>query len=330
MKYYKNQSGQSLVEFIVIAPLFFIVLSGVLFLSHLQTRHFIDDQTQTSLQISQFLFSSAERQQAQWSQSALESQHALGSVADASFHPSLAYPSAKNKNQGVFADKKHLQQGNSSDCLQSPSYQVSAGNNEEFSLSTCSSKNGYENSSFAYDGVLSSLGSAHYETKGVSFFAPEQFFSWENRPALAVQDSKSFFVSLSGYSFSAKYASLLEPAQKKTFNQKIFMEAFQPANGLVPYSRKFNRAAKEGANMQLAECFAEVAVECVAATVAYPACLAEGAADIVASITVGKKSMRCPVANGEIQAASAYVNTRVLFKAGVNAFEEGKMRKNFF
>ena len=76
MKSSKN-CGQSLVEFILIVPIFFLILSGIVSIFYIQNRQFLDFESKISLSLSQFLFEQDERKKANWDNNFLENNEGI-------------------------------------------------------------------------------------------------------------------------------------------------------------------------------------------------------------------------------------------------------------
>lgn len=310
-----QESGQALVESLFVIPLFFILLSGVIFVFYQQIRNVIDDSAYASLKLSQAFFDSEERRLAKWSYQDDAKEKALKDVAYGSLNSSNAFLNSVDMKEGVFLDKKKIS-----------SYSVSLKNPGEFDFSTQADKQAYERSSFSFDHVLSSFASVKHSYFGKSLYYPDNSFSWSERPFEAAEDSRDFLMSAKGILFSKNYASL--SLGNSYFTSNCFMEPFKPQCHLHPIFGKFDRAAKDGANTQLAECVVEMSAECLplGAPPAIAVCEAKGIALIIASIEMGKQSSLCPITNSITIAAYQAVKALIYADLLKNSAYEIKKR----
>lgn len=310
-----RQSGQSLLESILVIPMFFIVLSGVIFIFYAQIRNSLDDSAYASLKLSQVFFDAEERRLAKWSDRFENTEESLRNIAYNSLNSSTAFHNSVDMKDGVFLDKKKV-----------ISYSISLKNQNEFDFSTTAGKEAYERSFFPFDHMLSSFASVKHSYSGKSLYYPEDSFSWSKRSFEVVKDSRDLLMSAKGTLFSKNYASL--SSGNSSFTSNCFMEPFKPQCHLHPIFGKFDRAAKDGANTQLAECVAEMSLECLplGAPPAIAACEAKGIAITIASIEVGKQSSACPITNSITAAAYQAVKALVYENLVKNSAYEIKKR----
>lgn len=325
-----KQSGQSLVEFIIIVPIFFIILSGIVSIFYLQNRAYMDFESRTSLSISQFLFEKEERLAAQWSNSYEENSIALHEVLNQSFNPSKNFGEDYNKIDGVFTDKNIVRNNNVSNCNKSNlnSYSIDSYDKGDFQFSTCTNENGYERAGFSFSKVMENFGFSKLQNSGSSVYFPQVQMQWHNRSALTTNAVMEFSLSPKGVLYSKEMASW-STADFSMFNKKCFMEPFSPqCKDLHPYEGKFGRSAQDGANDQIALCFSEMSAKCLETAYAAPACIAAGVIEIEASSKAGSRSVFCPIVNKGIETAFATAKGIVLIDLGDNLGKELNMRKN--
>ena len=153
MKSSKN-CGQSLVEFILIVPIFFLILSGIVSIFYIQNRQFLDFESKISLSLSQFLFEQDERKKANWDNNFLENNEGIKDVLDKSFNPSRAFKMAFNKQDDVFSDKSRVFYAQKGEVSDKKNYTFENIESGEVEISTYAGKNGYEKKGFSFSQVL--------------------------------------------------------------------------------------------------------------------------------------------------------------------------------
>ena len=171
-----KNSGQSLVEFIIIIPLFFIILSGIVSIFYLQSRNYMDLESSISIALSQFLFTKEERVSAKWDESTRDSRSSLTSSLDKSLSPGLAFKHKTTKKDFSFLEKDQGQ----------------------FQMSTSADKNGYEKSGFSFQNVLDKFPLSHFQSEGTSVYYPFGELAWPNRSSLDTNASREFMLSVKG------------------------------------------------------------------------------------------------------------------------------------
>ncbi len=325
-----NQEGQSLVEFVIVTPLFFIILSGIISLFYLQNRDYIDQEAKISVSISQYLFENEERKIAFWEHAENEKSYALKSVLFNSFNPSSVFKGASDKKVGVFFDKNVVSYFHGKNCSTKNTFGLSLEKEGKFQFSTCSDKNGYERMGFSFAKVLDNFPLSILQHKESSLYYPPEEMSWINRSHLIKNAVQEFTLSAKEISFSKNYASLSFPQDNSLFNGKCFLEPFQPKCILSPYSRKIKRAVNAGSNIQLLACRAEMAAKCALTGPGAPECIVAGVEAIKESMRLGMPAPNCSSANAVIKEVSAFINAKSLTGAMGNTISEGNMRKNFF
>lgn len=306
------QRGQSLVEFIIVIPIFFLFLSGMIFIFFNQIRNFTDDHALISLQISQSGFEPAERTQAHWRDPTLSHQNVL----NASLNPSLLFTSSRNRHDDVFQDKKHIYAAPTS---ASETFSVQNHAAEHIGFTTSAPLTAYENASFDFMEPFSTRLNEHVFS-AAAIFAPTDDFQWKQRSNEVISDTRSF--ALRNMVFMKEYASLHYPQDNSQFNANCFMSPLTPQCRIHPLQGKMTRSAQDGANIQVLGCAWEMEQTC-----ATTACTAEGVAEIVSALKLGIASISCPKINQLIRVQYAKALSLTLEKTQQNVLLEGTQRQ---
>ncbi|BBH53483.1 hypothetical protein [Fluviispira sanaruensis] len=318
-----NAKGQSLVECVIVLPLFFLTLAGLILLFRQQNRVYQDEKTLSVLALSDAHFVREERKQALWRNSTDESQIALERMAKIALNPDRFFSTSVDQHNGVFFENQLVTAARSSalqkNCSFSAVYNLISKGNGVFALTTCAQGNGYEvQLNKEYETQLEAFagdekGSIRIPVRldkevsepieqimtGSALFYPYLELSWGQRERVVVKSVRAFFLSPMGSHFSRDIASLLSPT-KGVFNVHCFLEPFSPTCQVQTLRSKFSRTAKDSANLQINACFLESAIKCAGASVAAPACLVAKAISIVASVAAGQASPLCPVLNNAV------------------------------
>lgn len=308
----KQESGQSLVEMVVILPLFFIVLSGFIFIYHQQIKSFTDEIAQSALAVSEAHFENEERISAVWSSSFEDSNSMLIKEANSAFNPSAFFETSVDMKNGVFLDKKNIKyksyKSNPSDyCSLNAIYDVVSVGKGSFELKTCELESGYES--------LSSKFKSNFESKtqsifGSSLYYPHIEFIWSERALESSRAVKRLLASSVGVKFSSEHASLLI-SDNAHFNSKCFMEPFLPNCALSASATKASRAARDSSKLQISTCFTEASLACVGTGPGAPACIAGKTAQIVNAIQLGQEAWVCPNTNRTLKEIQIFVQKTV-------------------
>lgn len=287
--HFDQQDGQSLVEFVIIIPIFFFFLSAMIFIFFNQIRTFSDDQSFVSLQISQSGFSSEERTVAHWQDKIISHKNVL----NAALNPSLFFSSSKNKQDGVFQDKKHIHQNPT---FAPESFTIEESKAEKIEFSTFAPLSAYENASFNFM-TQTNPKQIEHEFSGTSVFAPTNDFQWSQRKNELIFDARA--LSMQNILFAKEYASIHYPKDNSQFNGKCFMSPLYPQCHLHPLQSKMARSAQDGANRQLLQCFSEMELGCAALIEppAIAACTAKGLIEIANAVEFGMESKSCTKIN---------------------------------
>lgn len=314
-----SESGQSLVESLLVIPVFFLILSGVIFVFYQQLRDVVDDSAQSSLQVSQALFEPEERILAGWSDQAQNKEKSLQKIADHAINSSKGFSNSTDMKEGVFLDKENvLDKGHLPSSETKPSYSVSLTEENKFQFSTQAQKKAYEKKDFSFDSIFPQWSLIRHVYEGKSLYAPTGSFGWKERALAAAHASTGFLLSSAGIQFSKEYASLMPGQVQSTFVSNCFMEPLKPNCQLQSLSKKFERAAKDGANTQLLECASEMTAKCLLAGApqAIAACEVRGIQSILSAIESGQKADVCPILNTvtstEYQAIKALVYANII------------------
>jgi hypothetical protein len=293
----KKQTGQSLIEFILILPIFFIALSGFIFIFQQQMRVFTDEGVESALALSEANFENGERMTAKWHTVSEPSQEKLlKQIAQNAFEPSAFFKGSTDLIEGVFADKKKIKprqhlNNHTDECSQDALYEALVRGNGTFELKTCAPENAYERVSSQFVKKFE-LGPQIFH--GRSLFYPQLDFSWPKRSFALTSAIKDYFAFAA--SFQLTHASLFVP-ENAQFNKKCFLEPFQPQCDLILMEEKFARAAKFSAKAQLVLCVAEAAIPCGSSTFGAPVCVAAKIALIAAAVSAGNEASQCSRTN---------------------------------
>jgi type II secretory pathway pseudopilin PulG len=325
---YKNrQSGQSLVEMLMVLPLFFIVLSGFIFIFQQQIRGFTDEMAQSALAVTEANFEKGERSKADWPSALGDSQDLLNKVTENVLNPSAFFSRSVDMKDGVFVDKKPVKQAfkytNLSEyCSLNAIYDVVAKGNGSFELNTCAPGNAYE----SLDSKFMTGFEGNFQSRIVnSLYYPQIEFSWPNRPFETSRAVVSFSSSSLGLGFSHKQASLFIP-DNGYFNTKCFMDPFDPACSFKAISGKFSRAARDSSKLQVTTCFVEASVTCAGTGPGLPACLAGKAAELINALELGVEAWVCPNTNIALKGTQNVVQDTVYAYSSVIIGRETSLR----
>ncbi|WP_186645137.1 hypothetical protein [Fluviispira vulneris] len=316
--------GQSLVECVIVLPLFFLTLAALLLLFRQQNRAYQDDKTLSVLALPDAHFAREERKRALWRNSTDESQIALERMAESALNPDLFFSTSVDQHNGVFIENQSVIAAQASalsnNCSFSAVYNLLSKGNGTFALTTCAQGNGYETKlNKEYETQLESFADEEKDSMriparlykevyepikqvmtGSALFYPYLELSWGQREHAVGKSVRAFFLSPMGSQFSRDIASLLS-STKGVFNVHCFLEPFSPTCQAQTLRSKFSRTAKDSANLQINACFLESAIKCVGTSVAAPACFVAKAVAIVASVAAGQASPLCPVLNNTVR-----------------------------
>lgn len=311
--YYENrENGQALIEMFIVLPLFFIILSGFIFIFQQQIREFSDEMAQSAFTVLEVHLDIEERRKADWLSSYGEAQEILEKVTENALNPSAFFSGSVDTKNGVFADKKHVKQNTkhtilSESCSGEPIYDVLAKKDGFFELKTCASGNAYE--SFDSKFMPDFKGKSQL-LSGNSIYYPHLEFTWRNRPFETSRESLAFSASPLGAGFSVRQASLLVP-DNGYFNTKCFMESFDPSCSFHAISGKFSRVARDSSRLQITTCFAEAAATCSGTGPGLPACLAGKTAELLNALELGTEAWVCPNTNIALKEVQSIVQKTV-------------------
>lgn len=314
-----SESGQSLVESLLAIPIFFLILSGVIFIFYQQLRDVVDDSASISLESTAILFDPEERGLAGWSEQAKDKAKSLQKVADHAINSSRGFSDSTDMKEGVFLDKENvLDKEHLPSSETKPSYSVSLDEENKFQFSTQAQQKSYEKSDFSSDPIFPQWSIIRHVYDGKSLYAPTGSFEWKERPLAVAHASKEFLLTPAGIQFSKEYASLMPGQTQSNFVSNCFMEPLKPNCQLQSLDKKFERAAKDGANTQLLECASEMTAKCLLAGApqAIAACEVRGIQSILSAIESGQKADVCPILNTvtltEYQTVKALVYANII------------------
>lgn len=290
-----DQSGQSLVESIVIVPLFFVFLSGIIFVFYQQIRNETDENSFSVMKMSDAFFDAEEKKRNGWDTSFLSRNQSLSDIANRSLNASQAFSDAVDVKDKVFLDKKNVHD-----------FSVKSDDANGFSFWTKADQKAYEKTAFLFKNNRDQMQTIEHDYQGESLYAPVRNFQWSQRAKEVATDVKAFQKTSKGQQFGRSYASLLP--QKNNFVFSCLMEPFEPKCQLDPFAQKFNQIAQNRTNHQMQKCALEMTVSCLLLVEppAIASCEARGIRSIFFATQSGKKVKECPFLN-----ASAFVESQV-------------------
>ncbi len=311
----RNQQGQSLTEFLIFIPLFFILLSGINFYLNQEMRVLTEESALDALLVSDALFDDLERLEAQWEHSSKTTSQISNSILYNSLNSSQYFSKSVDLQNDVFLDKTKVIKNSTEMCANETGYLLRAVQSGQFEFSTCGQSKGFEASEYSYQDFRSKNRSAkHMQSQhffsAKSLYYPSVEFEWHQREKLAESALKKLPLSVEGPMFFALYASPIP--LEKNFNSQCFMNPYQPGCSRPSLSGKWRRAAYDGANAQVLGCFTEMSGKCLkyAAPQAIAACMVEGTGEISFALANGEKAPVCPLFNtlAEVMYKAAQAN----------------------
>lgn len=284
-----DQSGQSLIESIVIIPLFFVFLSGIIFVFYQQIRNETDENSFSVMKMSDVFFDAEEKKRNGWDTSFFNRNQSLTDLADRSLNASQAFSDAVDVKDKVFLDKKNVRD-----------FFAKSDDANKFSFWTKADQKAYEKTAFLFKNNQDQMQTIRHDYQGESLYAPDQDFQWSQRAKEVSTDVKAFQKTGNGQQFGRSYASLLP--QKNNFVFSCLMEPFEPKCQLDPFVQKFNQIAQNRTNRQMQECALEMSVECLLLVEppAIASCEIRGGRSIVYAMQSGKKVKECPILNASV------------------------------
>lgn len=310
----KQEQGQSLVEFLFILPLFFLILGALFIIFQQQARIYQDLIAHSALSTSAAHFAIEERQAATWPEFDGTTEDLLDRIAMQALNPSSFFKLSIDVNQGVFAEKKAVQPfsaivGNAQTCSLESLYQVLAKDKGEFTFTTCTGTVGYD---VAQLHTTDDFNAIQHVLSGRSLYYPQQEMTWFERPKAAINSVYNFMLTPFGQHFQRTQASLLIP-DHSAFNAHCLMNPFGGSSNCKSplLSPHFNQIALDGAALQVKACFAEAALSCAPSGPGAPVCLAAKAAAIFNATQLGSEAWVCPTTNSMLKATYRSVQTLV-------------------
>lgn len=295
----KHQNGQSLVEFILIVPLFFIVLSAVNLYLNQKIKFITEQSAYESLSLSDSHFDIEERQSAQWNASQMKTESYNNEILNQSLNGSLFFKHSVDTKNGVFVDKKYIQSKKTTTCSQNPVYELNSTKKGEFDFSVCANGAGFEAKNFSYQKTIENFKPTTQKHKGHSLYYPSDQFSWNHRAQIVSDAVQNFQKNIQMISFSKKYASLLISYDDAQFNSNCLMNPGKQTCSLPTLETKWRRTAFNSANQQVLECLLEASAKCLAmlTPVLIAGCIGEKASGIISALSMGLQAPECPILN---------------------------------
>jgi hypothetical protein len=309
----KQEQGQSLVEFLFILPLFFLILGALFIIFQQQARIYQDLIAHSALSTSAAHFAIEERQAATWSEFDGTTEDLLDRIAMQALNPSSFFKLSIDVNQGVFAEKKAVHPfssivDNAQTCSGDSLYHVLAKDKGEFTFTTCAGNVGYDVAQLH----TNDFNATHHVLSGRSLYYPQRELTWFERPKAAINSVYNFMLTPFGQHFQRTHASLLIP-DHSAFNARCLMNPFAEASDCNSplLATHFNQIALDGAALQVKACFAEAALSCAPSGPGVPVCLAAKAAAIFNATQLGSEAWVCPTTNSMLKATYRSVQTLV-------------------
>lgn len=304
------QVGQSLVEFIFIIPLFFIILSGVNLYLNQKIKSITEQSAYESLMIADAVFESEERERSHWATSQKNTLNYGNDILTHALNSSSFFKNSVDTSDKVFIDKKNVQSKNQISCdkITSPSFYLSTIKQGDFNFSTCSDGSGFESSSFSYQKMIEDFKSTKVNYIGQSIYYPSEKFSWDNRKYTIKNAVRDFQTNIQSFAFSKEYASfdysqISSSKPEYQFNTNCLMNSKKSYCFIPTLEKKWRRIAFNSANKQVLGCLSEASIKCLSlatpATIAI--CVAEKSASIVAALRTGTKVLDCPLINKALE-----------------------------
>lgn len=315
----KEESGQSLLEMLLILPIFFMVLSGFIFIFQNQIRVYTDEMAQSALLVSEAHFSNEEKQIANWDSAQENSLSLLSKQAEVALNSSRFFKNSVDTKDGVFLDKKYVKKAAHLDsCSFEALFQVSVKGDGSFALTTCASSTAYESLEGKFD---SSFVGKPQSFVRRSLYYPQSEFVWSQRVSAASSSALLYFQSAEVLSFSKRQSSLVLP-DKGAFNARCFMEPFYPECLLRPIDEIISRSARDSSKLQISLCYSEAALACAPTGPGIPACLAGKLAQLINALELGVEAWVCPNTNRALKASqNAMLNVTSAYSSVIFAKE---------
>lgn len=229
----KNEKGQSLTEFLVLVPVFFILICGFIAIFQSKIRLDTDEHTKFVLGNSQAFFSDEERGLAQWSSLLDSPKVVFEKDANLGLNPSEGFPGAGDKKNGVYFDKKKIGVQSGATCNAEVGAAVQLSGNGGFTLQSCSDASGYDTAQLETADDLISTIQGKLDFSGRSLFFSD-FFTYSKRkeaPHLAYNNFRQ--KSYHSMDYFDNYAAITYTTQSN-FTYDCLMnpweDRWQPAN----------------------------------------------------------------------------------------------------
>ncbi|MBX9703367.1 MAG: hypothetical protein K2X39_04365 [Silvanigrellaceae bacterium] len=320
----KTQTGQALTEFIIISPLFFLLLGGTLLLYSSIKRVYRDEFVKGNIELSDNLIPFEERNKGNWHSKRHSTRELTINSLDLSYNPSKAFEKSIDKKDGVFIDKKRVKNSplSSNKCLD-PTYHFSNNTEEKSILETCADASGYEKAQYLKKSFHHKNFLKQYHL--TALFAPKNSFRWESRKLAAKNE-----VHLVSPNFLREFASLgsLNGKGEGEFVKNCLMSPFTDQCPLEQsLAETFANIAGQSSNRAIVKCFLEAVTRECAFDIS-GSCATLVAAEMTAHLALQKETSLCPKLNSFIHSNQIFVESLINARVTeINIIENSKLQE---
>lgn len=302
----EESQGQALVETIFIIPIFFLILSGILFLFQSQMRILTDENVVNGQIVSAAYLMEEEK----WSIE--KSEELIAKQVHYSFMPSKFFLNSVDQIDGLFLDKIPLTQQESNTCdKNNPRYQIYRQEKGFFNLTTCAHESQYEREKKPPFFKSSQAEVSHYLAQNL--FYPAAYLQLKEKEKKISSAYSDFFKESEFYTYEQQQASILFSSRGE-FNQSCFMQPFSPVCSLQSVEHILTRTTVDTAKWQLRLCVAEAVAKCGVTGPAVAVCVAGKLLQIKNAIELGVEAWVCPILNASVKSIHSATQTYIFFQ----------------
>nr|BFD31886.1 hypothetical protein GTC16762_15040 [Pigmentibacter ruber] len=315
---YSGMKGQALVESIIIIPIFFLLLTGTVFLFQIKLRIMADENVLNGQKLSFAYLNDAEK----WS--ALKSSDIISQQSFYSFMPSKFFSNSVDQIGGLFFDKAYVDNYKTkSQNKHSPGYSIFNNLNGIILLETWTQDSNYEREKDLPFRFKSWSSHKYYEEQNI--FYPSSVVDLHKRDFKVLNSLTLFDKTLESQYFSRQQASLYSPLQGE-FVQQCLMRPFAPLCSLHTIENILNRTVIDSTNFQIQLCFLEASARCVGSGPAVAVCVANKVIQIKNAIELGIPAWVCPILNNKVKEVSIATNYFISSQLGRFSQKEAQLR----
>lgn len=286
-------SGQALVESILVIPIFFIFLSGILFFFQIQSRLLSDAHAVNAQLLSNSYLVAEEK----WTHE--DPNELIAKQAYYSFMPSAFFFNSIDMVDHLFADKIPLQNLATTTCQKHrPAYQVFRQEEGAFQLATCADEFGYEREKkVPFSFAITDPRKVYVEQ---NLYYPQAGLSPKFRKSLITKAYAEFSATGESILFQQQQASILL-SYAGEWNRNCFMRPFSPNCSVQRVESILSRTAIDSAKIQLTFCVSEAVATCLGTGPAVAACTAGKMAQLKNALELGTEAWICPIVNTTVR-----------------------------